>query len=82
MNRADIKIDENEVKSVLCPQLREETKMFSSFQQILTKVETDGHLLPIYSMFNSILDSEKRFALKSCFIRDHQLEQQSLVLLP
>lgn len=64
-NRIDIKT----VKTMLFPQLQEETKIYNSFQQILTKIEEDGHLVTVYSLFNHVFEAEKKFTLAGSLIR-------------
>ncbi len=64
MMASEIRIDEESLREQLFPQLQEETKIYNSFQHILAKMQDEGHLLPIYTLFHSIFDSEKRFTLK------------------
>jgi hypothetical protein len=64
MIKVETRIDEKTLKAILYPQIREETKIFSSFHQILAKIETDGHLKSIYQLFDYIFDSEKQFAIQ------------------
>jgi len=63
MIASEHQIDCKTVKSLLFPQLQEETKIYNSFQQILTKIEEDGHLVALYSLFNHIFEAEKKFTL-------------------
>lgn len=51
------------LQDALFGQLQEETKVFNSLPQILTKVRADGHLLSVYSLLNHIFSQEKGFAL-------------------
>jgi len=72
MIKSDTRIDEQILRTVLYPQIREETKIFTSFHQILSKIENDGHLKSIYQLFDYIFDSEKQFAFQRCLSRNQE----------
>jgi hypothetical protein len=67
------RIDIKTVKRMLFPQLQEETKIYNSFQQILSKIEEDGHLVAVYSLLNHMFEAEKRFALNGLLIRAEEI---------
>jgi hypothetical protein len=78
MLRHPQRINENDIECFLFPQLKEESKIFSNFQDIVAKVKHDGHLKPIYSTLNAILESEKEFAFNRSLKRNSNIEARRL----